>query len=413
MIEKLNNIGYNKRAMESIAHGALTNSKRAASFVDGVYPTHMESGYKCYITDADHIHYIDYICGLGTNLFGYGNPEVRRAVTKALQKGGPVYSLGSIEEVQYAERLKGIFPFLDRVRFLKSGSEGCSAAIRIARAYHAERKTGRGFVLAEGYHGWHDEFVSLTPPAKGVPNRDSIHPLKGNEELISHCAAVIMEPIGTDISADRVKYLNKIRKLCTDHGTVLIFDETITAYRFPKMSVAQFYNITPDLWIGGKALGAGLSISVVGGKREIMESDYFVSSTWAGDRLSFAAGGVAIKHLHNEFKPDELWVFGQEFLDKFNALSPDVQIVGYPTRGVFKYSSELFKHLFMQEMCLCGVLIGPSWFYNKHLHAEMHNVLSIAKSIIKNIYDDKVPKRGKSPKSPFAVKVRENNASTK
>jgi glutamate-1-semialdehyde aminotransferase len=396
-----NNIELNREAHEHIADGALTNSKRPASLVKGVYPTHIERGYGSTLFDVDGNRFTDFICGLGTNLFGYANPAISSAVTRAMMSGGSVFSLGSREEVVFARRIKEVFPFLDLVRFLKTGSEGCSAAVRIARAF-----TGREWILSDGYHGWHDAFTSITPPAYGVPINQYVTNDFRDEDHLGDFAAVIIEPVTIDMSEDRRALLQQLREDCTATGTLLIFDETITAYRFPEYSVARHFNILPDLWIGGKALGGGLPLSVVGGRRDVMDADYFVSSTWAGDRLALAAGNVAIDLLHGDFAPETLWVYGEEFLSRFNAISPDVQIEGYPTRGVFKYSSEKYKTLFMQEMCRAGVLIGPSWFYNKFLHDEIQNVISIAAAVVKKINHGKVTAEGPAPVSPVAEKVR-------
>jgi glutamate-1-semialdehyde aminotransferase len=401
-IKLYNNINMNKRALESIAHGALTNSKRPSTFVEGVYPSHISQAFKCYLHDVDGNRYIDFVCGLGTNLFGYANPEICRSVTRALQSGNSVYSLASREEVEYAEKVKEIFPFIERLRFLKTGSEGCSAAVRIARAF-----TGRDRVLQQGYSGWHDQFVSLTPPAKGIVDNFNIETLEDIREP-EQIAAIILEPVITSMSSERVVFLQALRELCTKAGIVLIFDETITAYRFPEYSVAKYLNILPDLWIGGKAVGGGLPISIVGGRKGVMEADYFVSSTWGGDRLACVAGLTAIDLIYNDFKVDELWTLGRQFLDNFNSISEEVKIEGYPTRGVFKYKSESYKALFMQELCKAGVLIGPSWFYNKHLHVEMDNVLSIVKTVDKKIKAGEVRLEGKPPQSPFAERVRKN-----
>ena len=391
-------------AEENIAHGALTNSKRPSCFVKGVYPTHIQSGYKCYLRDVDGNEYIDYICGLGTNLFGYANPDIRRAVEQSLLSGGSAFSLSSKDEVTFADRFVDEFPFIEKVRFLKSGSEGCAAAVRIARAY-----TGRFPVFSYGYHGWTDEFTALTPPAEGCPPANYMRGilLEGEDDFGGPPpAAVILEPVITDNSKEHIEKLKKIRESCDKHGIVLIYDETITAYRYKEGSVAKCYNILPDLWVAGKAIAGGLPLSVVGGRADIMESDYFVSSTWAGDRLAIAAASKSIDLIHSDFEPNQLWEYGGEFLRKFNDIDRCVQIEGYPTRGVFKYASEMWKHLFMQGMCESGVLIGPSWFYNKWLHAEMDNVIGIAKGVIKKLKENGIQPRGESPVSPFAERVR-------
>jgi glutamate-1-semialdehyde aminotransferase len=395
------NSNYHKNIAEThIAHGALTNSKRPECFVEGVYPSHASGGYKCYLKDADKNVYTDYICGLGTNFFGYANHHINDAVRDALLSGGCALSLSTCKETEFAQQFCNTFPFIDKVRFLKSGSEGCSAAIRIARAF-----TGREWVVSEGYHGWHDNFVGLTPPARGV-TKDYTMSLSDKSLPPHNIAAYIIEPVITDNSKERIHYLQELREKCTKTGALLIFDETITAYRYRNFSVALDHNIYPDLWIGGKAVAGGLPLSIVGGRRDVMDANYFVSSTWAGDRLALYAAEKALELLHGEYNPTDLWPLGAQFLEEFNAISPQVQIEGYPTRGSFKYLDQRFKARFMQEMCLAGVLIGPSWFYNKWLHDEKDNVLAIAKAAVKKIVEGNVEIRGKLPKNPFAERFR-------
>ena len=289
----------------SIAQGALTNSKRLESFVAGVFPSHFVRGNQEYVYDYNDNQYIDYLCGLGTNLFGYTNPDVTLAIQRALLHGTSL-SLGSPSEVQFARLFKMKFPFVDKIKILKSGSEGCAASLRIARAF-----TGRSTVLTEGYHGWHDEFTSLTAPCTGVPRESSyqIEYLEKSlsiEQLNETVAAVIIEPVITDWSEERRQFLSRLREKCTRSGALLIYDETITAYRFPEYSVASYWGIEPDLFIAGKALANGMPISVVGGKRNVMDCDYFVSTTYAGERLTLEAA-IACTHLiTNQYKPDHL-----------------------------------------------------------------------------------------------------------
>lgn len=138
---------WSRRATASIAHGALTNSKRPDCFVRGIYPTHVKGGNGCVITDTQGAQYIDFICGLGANLLGYGHSEVTQEIVRQVQMG-PTLSLSTPIEVMTAEKIKEIFPFVHLLRFLKTGSDACLASIRIARAY-----TGRNMVLSQGYHG--------------------------------------------------------------------------------------------------------------------------------------------------------------------------------------------------------------------------------------------------------------------
>lgn len=528
------------KANQLIAQGALTNSKRPETFVEGVYPTHVERGHGCYLWDVDGKKYFDFITGLGCNILGYAQEDINAAMFARMQKGVSL-SLSTPEELKLAERLKVIFPFVDCMKFLKTGSEACSAAIRIARAYYggqsgtenmqevwfkeaferisqeeqfhrwpsprmqdvrqdlsisgssenkqtggaeaicqdikgqtervsarsnaseshngiksgqgllsseksrllrgthqefvrsmwrqelrsassrlqsaAERdlvvsdvscKGARWLILSDGYHGHHDAFVSLTHPATGVPPHFGILPLSGNEELIPLAAAVIIEPIVTDISQQRINWLKELRKKCIENDTLLIFDEVITGFRFPRFSVSNYYGIEPDLVILGKAIANGMPLAVVAGKKEVMNCDeYFVSSTFAGETLSLVAACKTIDLLKETYNLLDLWQKGEAWLAEFNSLWPaKIWIEGYPTRGRFE-GDPLIKALFFQEACQSGMLFGPSWFFNFPLAEKSKITLGAVKDIICKIKSGSVTLRGQMPKSPFAERVRQ------
>lgn len=403
MVDK-NKKTYLERSQECIAQGALTNSKRPESFVKGVYPTHIKSGKGCYLTDVEGKDYIDFICGLGCNLLGYDYLDSESF--KQQIRFGVSHSLPSTSEIEFAEELKSMFPFIEKIKILKSGSDGCSAAVRIARAYNR-----RDLLLSDGYHGYHSEFISVTPPAYGVPSAHGewINKLDGNFDLFN-ChdlvSAVIVEPIITDWSEQRKAFLLGLKQQCTANGILLIFDETITALRFPGFSVAQYWGIEPDLIIFGKALANGLPISIVGGKKKIMDCDYFVSTTFAGDRMSIEAARMVLSTLRDGKLVQSMWNEGKAFLERFNAISPLVQIEGYPTRGVFK-GSELHKALFFQEACRAGILFGPSWFWCSHHNLVVDRVINICQDILTRIASNQVKLEGEMPVKPFAQKVRE------
>jgi glutamate-1-semialdehyde 2,1-aminomutase len=397
------------RAKEVIAQGALTNSKRPETFVEGVYPTHLRNGLGCYVWDYAGTKYHDFIAGLGCNILGYAQEDINQAIKDRLI-AGVTLSLGTEEELIVAEKLKNIIPFIDCVKFLKSGSEACSAALRIARAY-----TNREFVFSEGYHGWHDEFVSLTDPALGVAYCDSIAELKFinaeeyGQPVISRdeIAAIIIEPIITDLSEKRITWLKELRKFCTDNGILLIFDEVITGFRFPRYCVANYLEIEPDLIILGKAIANGLPLSVVAGKKEIMNcGEYFVSSTFAGETLSLVAASRTIDLLKSKYKLSDLWQKGEEWLKEFNSFWPEkIRIEGYATRGRF-VGDPLVRALFFQESVLSGLLFGPSWFFNFPLSQRSKVTIDATKDVICKIKSGNVNLMGKIPKSPFAEKVR-------
>lgn len=396
-------IDIKQRASRAIAHGSLTNSKRPQSFVEGVYPTHLTHGRECYVFDVDGNRFIDFICGLGSNLIGYGDRRIIEACMGRLTKGGTL-SLGTQLEVEYAERIKELFP-VEKIRVLKTGSEACSAAIRIARAFNR-----RPHIISEGYHGWADEFVSLTPPAIGVNPSLRIHELKhlGNAVFEREVAAVIVEPIITDFSPARIQFLRDLSARCKKHGMLLIFDETITGLRFPELSVARHIGVTPDLMILGKAIGGGMPISIVGGRADVMESDYFVSSTFAGDTIAMAASLETLKQVTSDRLVLDMWNRAEAFQKEFNSIEPEIcAIRGYPMRGVLD-GFEIGNALFMQEAVKAGILFGKSFFWNYHHDKEAHHVLNLCRGILTRIKHNEVQLEGELPKKAFAQRVREN-----
>lgn len=390
-----------RRALDCIAQGYLTNSKRPESLVKGVYPTHLKRGHGCHVWDYEGKKYVDFITGLGTNIIGYSNERVNLAIAEQMIDGASL-SFGTMKEIEAAEKVKETMPFIDCVKFLKTGTEACLAAVKIARGF-----TGRSLVLSEGYHGWSDGFVSLTPPATGcVPGQMEL--LKDSRSKIKDAAAVIVEPVMTDASKARIEWLYELKDECKKHGTLLIFDEVITGYRFPRFSVSSYFGIEPDLIVLGKAIANGMPLAAVGGKYAVMNgSDYFVSSTYAGETLSLVAAIKTMTLLQTKYDLSDLWERGQRFIDSFNEFWPSMlKIEGYPTRGVFVGDS-FTKALFFQEACNAGLLFGPSFFFNFPLAEEASNALNTIKDIFMKLRTGSVVLKGEPPKSPFAQRVRQ------
>lgn len=395
-------MNWQNRADFAIAQGALTNSKRPSTFIRGVYPTHARGGKGAFLYASDGKKYLDYYGALGSNLLGYGNEQVAKAVYERFLSGATL-SLSSEIEVELAEKLKGLFLFPELWKFGKNGSDVCNAALKIARAY-----TGRDLVLSEGYHGIGDDFISLTPPALGVPKRDWMGGLEW--ERIKDAAAVIVEPVILDRSLERKAFLERLRKECTKHGTVLIFDEIITGFRFPKYSVSNYFGVHPDLILIGKAMGGGLPLSAIGGSKDLMNcGDYFYSGTFFGETVSMAACLKTIEIIHRDgsnYSMQRLWDEGSKFLDAFNALDASVKIEGYPSRGAFVGDAHK-KALFWQECIKAGVLFGPSWFFNIPLAEYTDQVMPIFRDIFMRINNGEVSLRGAMPSKPFAQIARE------
>ncbi len=395
-----------RRAQDCIVQGTLTNSKHPESLVLGAYPTHIDRGHGSHlIVDGENLKetkYLDYICGLGTNILGYGNNHVTNAIMDRL-KGGFSHSLPTTLEVEVAEKLREVFPFTQTWKFLKTGSEACSAAIKFARAF-----TGSDLVLSEGYHGWHDEFVSLTEPAKGVPKRKCIDPLLDLDQIDEKIAAVIVEPIITDWSRNRIEWLKELEHRCNEYGTILIFDEVITGFRWPKYSFSAYSNITPDIIIIGKAMANGMPLAAIGGKRHILnDRKCFVSSTYAGEVLSLAACKATCEVLQKnyDYRIDYLWDRGKSFIDQFNSQTSTIKIEGYPTRGVFK-GDETEIAIFFAEMAKAKVLFCKSFFYNFGHIPFNDEILNLCREVKEKIASGSLELKFPLPKTPFAQEVR-------
>ena len=389
---------YWHRAQKTIAQGCLTNSKHPDSLINGLSPTHIKEGFGAFLIDEDDNKWLDFMGGLGTCLFGAANHKISMKAFAAISKG-PCYSVASVHEVHAAEKLKELFFWVDRWKFLKTGSEACAASVKIARNY-----TGRYKVLSDGYHGHLDMFMHFNPPAAGIPADPWVIKLKDLDQIDKDTAAVIVEPVITDWSPARRDYLTELRKRCDETGAVLIFDEVITGFRFPKYSVSAFWNITPDLIILGKAMAGGFPLAAVGGKKELMDDrQYFVSSTYAGEAGSLAACVAVTELLQKDpaYNIEALWEDGQTFIDEFNSYGP-IKLEGYPTRGIITGDYGLF----MQEAAKNRMLFCKSWFYNWHLAKGKALYMPAIKEIQERIGEGKAVMNYPAPTSPFSMKVR-------
>lgn len=397
------NFNLYRRAHESIAQGSLTNSKRVECMIKGVTPTHVIRGQGAFLFDAQGKKYIDYICALGTNLFGYANPHILKAMTEVMGDGW-LYSMGSRAEIETAETLKNYLPFVGKVRFLKTGTEACMCSLRIARAH-----TGRTKVLSSGYHGHADPFLSLTKPALGVPEDENIENFTDMAQINESVAALILEPILTEDSPKRREWLNLVVTKCRKNGVLVIFDEIITGFRWPRLTFASDSGIHPDIILLGKAAASGMPLSIIGLGPGIGENaEWFISGTYYGECISLSILRKVLWLLDNRYKIGDLWRDGSYFLEEFNAIYPEkIQIEGYPTRGVFTGDAEV-RALFWQESAKAGVLFGPSWFYGFQHMEHRVSVMSFCRDILSRIKAGQVKLEGEMPQTPFAQKVRSN-----
>lgn len=390
------------RANVCIAHGALTNSKRLSAFVKGVSPSHAKRGAGPFIWDSENKRYLDFICALGSNLLGYSNPYIISTIKSHLEDGLTL-SLSSTIEIVAAEKLKEAQPFVDKVRFLKTGTEACMASLRIARSH-----TGRKKILQEGYNGWSDELITTVSIGNGVNESSQVQKLTSLDQITEDIACVIMEPIITKYDQDRINDLKNIRAKCSKTGTILIFDETITGFRWPNFSFSRDSGITPDILLLGKCIGGGLPLSAIClVKKDLDKTDWFVSSTFAGETLALHAFVEVVRLLTSQVSVKDLWAKGADMMKRFNLIYPEkISIEGYGTRGAFK-GDDLTIALFMQECHKAGILIGASFFLNFANIDYKEPTLSTFQDILIRIKMGQVKLEGEMPKKPVSMKARE------
>ncbi|MBF8288437.1 MAG: aminotransferase class-III [Candidatus Rokubacteria bacterium] len=310
------------RARRSIPGASQTLSKGADMFVEGAYPAFLQRGQGCRVWDVDGGEYIDYVLGLASITLGYAYPAVTEAVARQLAEGS-IFSLPHPLEVEVAERLIEVIPCAEWARFLKTGSEANSAAIRVARA-----ATGRDVIVYCGYHGWADWYAITTPRSKGIP-KDFAHfiaPFNYNDlpsleraldEHYGKVAAVIMEAVLLDAPA--AGFLELVKKLAHDHGALLIFDEIVTGFRWATGGAQEHFGVVPDLATFGKGMANGLPLSALVGRANFARQfeDVFVSSTFGGDTLALAAARATIDEYRQKPVIAHLWAAGRRFQEGF------------------------------------------------------------------------------------------------
>jgi len=292
--------------------GGVNSPVRAFKGVGGD-PLFFKRAEGAYLYDEDGNKYIDYVGSWGPMIVGHTHPDVIKAVEAVLHNG---LSFGAPTELetQMADRVCELVPSLDMVRMVNSGTEATMSALRLARGF-----TGRDKIVKfEGcYHGHSDSLLvkagsgALTlgvPTSPGVPASLAEHTITltyNNSEQVrdtfqqlgDQIAAIIVEPVAGNMNcvppADG--FLQTLREVCDQHGSVLIFDEVMTGFRVALGGAQQHFGVTPDLTTLGKVIGGGMPVGAFGGKREIMEQiaplgPVYQAGTLSGNPVAMAAG---------------------------------------------------------------------------------------------------------------------------
>ncbi|ENO89415.1 glutamate-1-semialdehyde 2,1-aminomutase [Thauera linaloolentis] len=305
-----------QRAQQTIP-GGVNSPVRAFRSVGGT-PRFIERAEGARVWDADGKAYIDYVGSWGPAIAGHAHPAIVEAVREAALKG---LSFGAPTEgeIEMAELICELLPSVDMVRLVSSGTEATMSAIRLARGF-----TGRDAIVKfEGcYHGHADSLLVkagsglLTfgnPSSGGVPADFAKHTivldfndLQQVEDVFKarggEIAAVIVEPVAGNMNLikPRPGFLEGLRRVCTQYGAVLIFDEVMTGFRVGPQGVQGLYGITPDLTTLGKVIGGGMPVGAFGGRRDIMEKiaplgAVYQAGTLSGSPVAVAAGIVSLK----------------------------------------------------------------------------------------------------------------------
>lgn len=410
-----------ERARRAIPGGCHTYSKADHQFPVNA-PAFIASGRGCHVCDVDGEEYLDWGMGLRSVILGHAYPRVLDAVTMELARGSNFTRPSPIETL-LAEELIELIPCAEMVKLAKNGSDVTTAALRLARA-----ATGRDLVVfprEQPFYSFDDWFIGTTLLNAGVPDaitRMSLTVPYGDLGALQALfathpggvAAVIME--AATVAPPPEGYLAAVRELTRREGTVLIFDEIITGFRWDQAGAQAFYGVTPDLATFGKAIANGFSLAALVGRRDIMQLGDFdgqrprvflLSATHGGETHAIAAARATIAELRERDAIAHVWRVGAELQAGLEAAARDagvcdvVSCSGYPCSPLLSFDGagdpdrgDQLRTLFLQETVALGVLmpyIAPSL---SHGDAEVQRTVEVAAqafACIRDVLDDGAP----------------------
>jgi glutamate-1-semialdehyde 2,1-aminomutase len=402
--------------------GGVNSPVRAFRSVGGT-PLFIDKGKGSHIWDADGNEYIDYCCSWGPLILGHANDKVLNAVDKTMRNGTSFGAPTRLEN-ELAELIVSNNPFIEKIRFVSSGTEAVMSAIRLARGF-----TGRNKILKfEGcYHGHSDSLLVKAgsglvtfgnTSSAGVPESFvnetivvSLNNKKAVEEAFSQfnnqIACIIIEPIPANngLLLQDKGYLQFLREICTKNGTLLIFDEVISGFRIGFTGAAGYYNIKPDIITYGKIIGGGFPVGCYASSKEIMknispEGNVYQAGTLSGNPVAMSAG---IAQLSECLKPNfykDLETKTQKLVNGLSQLStkksetrnPKLFSIGsifwlaFTDRQTIKSAEEIdpnsmnyFRDLY-HPLLEKGIYLGPSG-YEVGFMSEAHTEEDINKTI--------------------------------
>ncbi|MCR5302196.1 MAG: glutamate-1-semialdehyde 2,1-aminomutase [Lachnospiraceae bacterium] len=404
---------YGKKAHELIPAGAHTYSR-----TDEVFPSNapriIDHTKGVYCWDVDGNKYLDYGMACRSVTVGYGFDRISEAAIAQIRNGNTA-SKASKVEVEAAETLVELIPWVDMIKFAKNGSTVTSAATKLARAY-----TGRKYIVRckeHSFFSYDDWFIGNTVMDCGIPqeikdltlqfNYNNIQSVKDVfEKYRGQIACLIMEPV--DDQEPRDNFLQAVGELCKEYGVVYILDEMITGFRWDIQGACKYYNVVPDLVTYGKGMANGFSVTALGGKREIMElgglipgkERVFLISTTHGAEMSGLGAFIETVNVYKDLQvTDHIWKMGRRLCSGLKEIasefklseffyitgaecSPNMVICGKDKKPSFDY-----RTVFCQEMLKEGILMPYIAIAYEHNEAEIDRTLDAGRKAMKTLAD--------------------------
>ena len=416
-----------ERAVKRIPGGV--NSPVRSYGAIGEAPRFIEKADKCYIYDVDGNRYVDYIDSWGPMILGHNFPAIRESVIKACENGLSFGCATGIE-VEIAEFICEHIPHVDMIRMVNSGTEAVMSAIRAARGF-----TGKDKIIkfAGCYHGHSDAMLVKAgsgvmtagiPDSAGVPagcTQDTLTAVYNDldsvqaifDQFRGEIAAVIVEPVAANMGVVLPKegFLEGLRRICTEQGSLLIFDEVITGFRLSLSGAQGYFGVEPDLTTFGKIIGGGMPVGAYGGRKDVMKliapsGPVYQAGTLSGNPVAMAAGLRQLKLLRET--PDFYEKLNHKADGFFENMQEAVKAAGKPwqinhigslgcifftDRPVTNYAeaktsdTKKFGEYF-SYMIKNGIYLAPSQFEAMFLSAamteeELANTLEIFKGYLK------------------------------
>ncbi|HDF1089108.1 TPA: glutamate-1-semialdehyde 2,1-aminomutase [Staphylococcus aureus] len=403
--------------------GGVNSPSRSYKAVGGVAPVVMKEGHGAYLYDVDGNKFIDYLQAYGPIITGHAHPHITKAIQEQAAKG-VLFGTPTELEIEFSKKLRDAIPSLEKIRFVNSGTEAVMTTIRVARAYTKRNKIIK---FAGSYHG-HSDLVLVaagsgpsqlgSPDSAGVPEsvaREVItvpfNDINAYKEAIEfwgdEIAAVLVEPIVGNFGMvmPQPGFLEEVNEISHSNGTLVIYDEVITAFRFHYGAAQDLLGVIPDLTAFGKIVGGGLPIGGYGGRQDIMEQvaplgPAYQAGTMAGNPLSMKAGIALLEVLEQDGVYEKLDSLGQQLeegllklIEKHNITATINRIYGSLT---LYFTDEKVTHYdqvehsdgeafgkFFKLMLNQGINLAPSkfeaWFLTtEHTEEDIKQTLKAA-----------------------------------